>query len=203
MNQTPEIYLENTNNIFHQLRGYFLAINQLHHNDFIAPEIEPVVSAEQKKEKAVVRDDDIVVVKKPLQLNILEARMQKMQYQKMRKKGGQTEEEKAPNLQTQSNTNGYYSMDFLWDKLAQNDVIREESEKLLNWNKLDDNMQKQKLRDFLDKFKPDMEIEIWKEMAKDVMHKRKILNIIWHKQSQKIMEIEKLIINPSCFYWDS
>lgn len=192
MKQTPEIYLENTKNIFHQLRGYFLVINQLQHDDFIAPEVE--------EKKVMVIED----MRKPLQLNILEARMQKMQYQKMRKKGGQTEEEKAPNLQTQSNTNGYYSMDFLWDKLSQNNVVvEEETKKLLNWNKLDEEMQRQKLRDFLEKFKGDMDKEIWKEMVKDVLHRRRLINVIWHKQSQKIIEIEKLIINPSCFYWDS
>ena len=146
-------------------------------------------------------ESGVVIVKKPLQLNILEARMQKMKYQKMRKKGGQTEEEKAPNLQM--NTNGYYSMDFLWEKLSQNDIVPEKTEKQLNWNKSDEDTQKQKLREFQDKFKLEMDGEIWKEMAKDILHKRKVLDIVWHKQSQKIMEINKLVINPSCFYWDS
>jgi len=190
MQQTPELYLSNKNNIFHQLRGHFLTINQFNHSDFILPVVE------EKVRKSDVSD------KKPLQIGILEARMQKLQYQKMRKKGGQTEEEKAPNLQTVSNTNGYFSMDFLWKKLAQNDEENPVEEKLLNWNKLDDEVQKQKLKEFLDKFKINMDTEIWKEMYKDVLKKRNELDINWHKQSQKIMEINGLIINPSCFYWD-
>lgn len=197
MNQKPELYLENTQNVFHQLRGHFLAINQLYHDNFIPPQVEE----KKKDERTPVSNDGVVVVKKPLQLNILEARMQKLQYQKMRKKGGQTEEEGVPNLQ--ANTNGYYSMDFLWNKLSQNDIVPDKEEKLLNWNKLDEDVQKTKLREFLDKFKMNMDSEIWKEMVKDVMHKRKTLNITWHKKSQKIMEIGKLVINPSCYYWDS
>ena len=191
MQQTPELYLSNKNNIFHQLRGHFLTINQFNHSDFILPVVE------EKVRKSDVSD------KKPLQIGILEARMQKLQYQKMRKKGGQTEEEKAPNLQTVSNTNGYFSMDFLWKKLAQNDEENPVEEKLLNWNKLDDEVQKQKLKEFLDKFKINMDTEIWKEMVKDVMHKRNTISVVWHKQSQKILEISNLVINPSCFYWDS
>jgi len=187
MNQTPELYLQNENNIFHQLRGHFLTINQLTHSDFTPP-----IPVEKEKKPEVD--------KKPLQLNILEARMQKLQYQKLKKKGEQTEQ--TINLQTQSNTNGYFSMDYLFNKLAENDVEEKVEIKLLNWNKLDEETQKQKLRDFLEKFKNDMEYSVWKEMSKDVLKKRNELDINWHKQSQKIMEINGLIINPSCFYWD-
>lgn len=186
--QNPEIYLENKNNIFHQLRGYFLAINQAKHSDF-------VVKPEPKKEKKLSD-------KKSIQVSILEGRLQKLKYEKLRKKGGQTEEDKPINLQNRSTTGGYYSIDFLWEKLGENDIPVEDV-KLRNWKQLKEDEQKQKIVDFIGNFKSDMNFEVWKEMQKDILRRFSDLSINWHKNSQKILEIEKLVINPSCYYWNN
>ena len=188
--QNPEIYLENEDNIFHQLRGHYLTINMMRHPDFI-------IKSEVKKEK---KSSD----KKSMQVSILEGRMQKLKYEKLRKKGGQTEEEKPINLQNRSTTGGYYSMNFLWEKLGENDIPTEDV-KLKSWKQLNEDEQKQKITDFIGNFKSDMENQIWKEMFKDVLKKylSNDLTVNFHKNSQKIMEIEKLVINPSCYYWNT
>ena len=178
-------YLADEGNVFHQLRGHFLQLNETLHRDFVE---------EVKEEKKDAPS------KKHMQVNILESRMMKLQYQKMKKKGGQTEE-KAPNLQTQ--TSSYYSMDFLWEKLKQNDEVTGGEDTFKRWNQLDIEEKKDKVNQFLQKFKIEMNDEIWKAMCTDVIEKLEQLDVVWHKQSQKVMEINKLIINPSCFYWDT
>ena len=177
-------YLADESNVFHQLRGHFLRINEFLHSDFV----EDV--KEEKKDAPS---------KKHMQVNILESRMMKLQYQKMKKKGGQPGE-KLPNLQTQ--TSGYYSMDFLWQKLKQNDEANTE-DTFKRWNQLELGEKEEKIKQFLEKFKMQMEEETWKVMYIDVIAKVEQLDIVWHKQSQKVMEINHLVINPSCFYWDT
>ena len=58
------------------------------------------------------------------------------------------------------------------------------------------------MQEFLNKFKKEMDEEIWFEMSKDVFRNLKTTTITWHKNSQKIMEIPNLVINQSCFFWN-
>ena len=68
--------------------------------------------------------------------------------------------------------------------------------------------QKEKLIAFAEKFRMTMDKDVWDEFQKDLIKKlkakyfvsRPIIN--WHKNSQSILEINSLVIHPSCFYWN-
>jgi len=196
--QNPEIYLSNKENIFHQLRGHFLKINIERHNEILPKLIEkksnsfPVSSLQQ------------------MQMKILEGRMQKLKYEKLRKKGEKvdassgacTEEDAKNNLQKYSSSIGYYTVDHLLKKLIDNDVPIEEDKKPPTWKDLSEEEQKRKMREFLQQFRTDMEEDIWVEMSKDVFRNIKTISITWHKKSQKILEIPNLVIHQSCFFWN-
>ena len=187
--QNPEIYINDTKNIFHQLRGHYLKINIDRHTDFV---------------NEIVKKEEITpIYKKPMQMKILEGRIHKLKYEKLRKKGEQIDEEKLPNLQTQilPSPYGYYTLDYLLDKLKENDAPVNEI-KLYTWRQLSEETQKIKMQEFLNKFKKEMDEEIWFEMSKDVFRNLKTMTITWHKNSQKIMEIPNLVINQSCFFWN-
>ena len=194
--QNPEIYLSNKDNIFHQLRGHFLEINiERHGEQFLILEEKkiPVNSLQQ------------------MQMKILEGRMQKLKYERLRKKGenevegaiGITEEDVKTNLQKYGSSVGYYTIDNLLDRLKQNDVVPiEEEKKPLSWKDLSEDDQKLKMREFILQFKSGMEEDIWVEMSKDVFRNMKTIPITWAKKSQKILEIPNLVIHQSCFFWN-
>jgi len=194
--QDPEVYLTDVDNIFHQLRGHFIIQNLRAHNEFEFLE-EP--------EKPLKLED--LTYKKPIQVSILEARMQKLQYVRLRRKGAKTDEEELcgtdRNLQS-ANAVGYYSLEQLMGKLSSNEE-KEIDEK--TWKQLSMYEKKEKLKEFLKKFKDSMNSEIYNELKKDVFMKLKegrfenSGQLIWHKGSQKILEVKQLMINPSCFYW--
>jgi hypothetical protein len=76
------------------------------------------------------------------------------------------------------------------------------------WRQLTPDEQKEKLVSFAEKFKMTMDTDVWEEFQKDLIKKlkakyfvsRPIIN--WHKNSQSILEINSLVIHPSCFYWE-
>ena len=192
--QNPEIYLSNKDNIFHQLRGHFLKIN-----------------IERQCEKFTILEEKKISINplQQMQMKILEGRMHKLKYEKLRKKGENevegvgTEEDIKTNLQKYGSSVGYYTLDNLLEKLRQNDVVSIEDEKKpLSWKDLSDDDQKRKMREFLLQFKGGMEEDIWVEMSKDVFRNIKIAPITWHKKSQKILEIPNLVIHQSCFFWN-
>jgi hypothetical protein len=138
--------------------------------------------------------------------------MQKLKYEKLRKKGKNTEESTnaaststeediKSNLQKYGSSIGYYTLENLLNKLKENDVPKDDK-KLFNWKELSEEEQKIKMRDFLQQFKSGMEETIWVEMSKDVFRNLKIITITWHKKSQKIVEIPNLVIHQSCFFWN-
>jgi predicted transcriptional regulator len=194
--QNPEIYLSNKDNIFHQLRGHFLKIN-----------------IERHGEKSTILEEKKIPVNslQQMQMKILEGRMQKLKYEKLRKKGenevegaaGGTEEDVKTNLQKYGSSVGYYTIDNLLDRLKQNDVVPiEEEKKPLSWKDLSEDDQKLKMREFILQFRSGMEEDVWVEMSKDVFRNMKTIPITWHKKSQKILEIPNLVIHQSCFFWN-
>jgi hypothetical protein len=194
--QNPEIYLSNKENVFHQLRGHFLKINIERHG-------EKSTILEEKKIPANSLQQ--------MQMKILEGRMQKLKYEKLRKKGEKieagnapiTEEDAKNNLQKYSSSIGHYTLDNLLDRLKQNDVVpTEEEKKPLSWKDLSEDDQKRKMREFLQQFRSGMEEDIWLEMSKDIFRNMKTIPITWHKKSQKILEIPNLVIHQSCFFWN-
>ena len=194
--QNPEIYLSNKENVFHQLRGHFLKINIERHGEkstILEEKKTPVNSLQQ------------------MQMKILEGRMHKLKYERLRKKGEKieagdapiTEEDAKNNLQKYSSSIGHYTLDNLLERLKQNDVVStEEEKKPLSWKDLSEDEQKRKMREFIQQFKREMEEDIWVEMSKDVFRNMKTIPIIWHKKSQKILEIPNLVIHQSCFFWN-
>lgn len=203
--QNPENYLSNTDNIFHQLRGHYLKINIERHAELYKN--ENTLSSSEKTSHSLP-----VYPMQHMQMKILEGRMQKLKYEKLRKKGknaeastdcasASTEEDIKSNLQKYGSSIGYYTLENLLDKLKENDAPKDEK-KLLNWKELSEEEQKIKMRDFLQQFKSGMEETIWVEMSKDVFRNLKIITITWHKKSQKIVEIPNLVIHQSCFFWN-
>jgi len=194
--QNPEIYLSNKENVFHQLRGHFLKINIERHG-------EKSTILEEKK----IPNNSL----QQMQMKILEGRMHKLKYERLRKKGEKieagdapiTEEDAKNNLQKYSSSIGHYTLDNLLDRLKQNDVVStEEEKKPISWKDLSEDEQKRKMREFIQQFKSEMEEDIWLEMSKDVFRNMKTIPIIWHKKSQKILEIPNLVIHQSCFFWN-
>jgi predicted transcriptional regulator len=194
--QNPEIYLSNKDNIFHQLRGHFLKIN-----------------IERHGEKSTILEEKKIPINslQQMQMKILEGRMHKLKYERLRKKGEKieaggdpiTEEDAKNNLQKFSSSIGYYTIDNLLDRLKKNDVVQaEEEKKPMSWKDLSEDDQKRKMREFLYQFKSGMEDDIWLEMSKDVFRNMKTIPITWHKKSQKILEIPNLVIHQSCFFWN-
>jgi len=209
--QSPENYLSNIENIFHQLRGHYLKINIERHADLYKN--EKILSLSEKKSDSFPGNS-----MQKMQMKILEARMQKLKYEKLRKKGenmdavaaaggaggstiGCTEEDTKTNLQKYGSSVGYYTLENLLEKLKKNDAPTDDK-KLLNWKELSEEEQKIKMRDFLQQFKQDMEEPIWVEMSKDIFRNLKTITITWHKKSQKIVEIPNLVIHQSCFFWN-
>jgi hypothetical protein len=194
--QNPEIYISNKENVFHQLRGHFLKINIERHG-------EKSTILEEKKTPANSLQQ--------MQMKILEARMHKLKYERLRKKGEKieaggapiTEEDAKNNLQKYSSSIGHYTLDNLLERLKQNDVaLTEEEKKPPNWKDLSEEDQKRKMREFLLQFRSGMEEDIWVEMSKDVFRNMKTIPITWAKKSQKILEIPNLVIHQSCFFWN-
>jgi predicted transcriptional regulator len=178
------------------LRGHFLKIN-----------------IERHCEKSTILEEKKIPVNslQQMQMKILEGRMQKLKYEKLRKKGenevegaaGGTEEDVKTNLQKYGSSVGYYTIDNLLDRLKQNDVVPiEEEKKPLSWKDLSEDDQKLKMREFLLQFRSGMEEDVWVEMSKDVFRNMKTIPITWHKKSQKILEIPNLVIHQSCFFWN-
>ena len=190
--QSPTLYENSHDNLFHQMRHHYLKLNiSLHHEfeDKVIPQIEKVVADNP-----------------PIQGTILQARMKKMQFMKVLRKGISIDDDKETNLQV-AKTNGYYSYNQLMDKLSENDTV-DETDKLKAWRKLTPDEQKDKLIAFAEKFKMTMDTDVWEEFQKDILKKLRekyfvsssIIN--WHKNSQSILEINNLVIHPSCFYWN-
>jgi hypothetical protein len=194
--QNPEIYLFNKENVFHQLRGHFLKINIERHGEkstILEEKKTPVNSLQQ------------------MQMKILEGRMHKLKYERLRKKGEKieagnapiTEEDAKNNLQKYSSSIGHYTLDNLLERLKKNDVaLIEDEKKPPSWKDLSEEDQKCKMREFLLQFKSGMEEDIWIEMSKDVFRNMKTIPITWAKKSQKILEIPNLVIHQSCFFWN-
>ena len=135
--------------------------------------------------------------------------MQKLKYERLRKKGENlaegagTEEDVKTNLQKYGSSIGYYTIDNLLDRLKQNDVVPiEEEKKPPSWKDLSEDNQKLKMREFILQFRSDMEDDVWVEMSKDVFRNMKTIPITWAKKSQKILEIPNLVIHQSCFFWN-
>jgi len=95
----------------------------------------------------------------------------------------------------------------LMDKLSENDTV-DEADKLKAWRQLTPDEQKDKLIAFAEKFKTTMDKDVWDEFQKDLFKKLKAKYFVgssiinWHKNSQSILEINSLVIHPSCFYWE-
>lgn len=93
------------------------------------------------------------------------------------------------------------------DKLSENDTV-DQTNKLKAWRQLTPDEQKDKLIIFAEKFKMTMDNDVWEQFQKDILKKLKEkyfvsrLIINWHKNSQSILEINSLVIHPSCFYWE-
>lgn len=190
--QSPTLYENSHDNLFHQMRHHYLKLNiSLHHEfeDKVIPQIEKVVADNP-----------------PIQGTILQARMKKMQFMKVLRKGISIDDDKETNLQV-AKTNGYYSYNQLMDKLSENDTV-DETDKLKAWRKLTPDEQKDKLIAFAEKFKMTMDKDVWEQFQKDILKKLKAKYFVsssiinWHKNSQSILEINNLVIHPSCFYWN-
>ena len=190
--QSPTLYENSHDNLFHQMRHHYLKLNISLHREF--------------EDKIIPQIEKVVVDKPPIQGTILQARMKKMQFMKVLRKGISIDDDKETNLQT-AKTNGYYSYNQLMDKLSENDTV-DEADKLKAWRQLSQDEQKDKLIAFAEKFKTTMDKDVWDEFQKDLFKKLKdkyfvgssIIN--WHKNSQSILEINSLVIHPSCFYWE-
>lgn len=190
--QSPTLYENSHSNLFHQMRHHYLKLNISLHREF--------------EDKDIPKIEKVAVDKPPIQGTILQARMKKMQFMKVLRKGISIDDDKETNLQI-AKTNGYYSYNQLMDKLSENDTV-DETDKLKAWRKLTYDEQKDKLIAFTEKFRMTMDKDVWDEFQRDILKKLKekyfigssIIN--WHKNSQSILEINGLVINPSCFYWN-
>ena len=190
--QSPTLYENSHDNLFHQMRCHYIKLNISLHHEF--------------EDKVIPQIEKVAVDKPPIQGTILQARMKKMQFMKVLRKGISIDDDQEMNLQT-AKTSGYYSYNQLMDKLSENDTV-DEADKLKVWRKLTPDEQKDKLIAFAEKFKMTMDKDVWDEFQKDIIKKLKekyfigssIIN--WHKNSQSILEINGLVINPSCFYWN-
>lgn len=93
------------------------------------------------------------------------------------------------------------------EKLSENDTV-DEADKLKAWRQLSLDEQKEKLVAFAEKFRMIMDKDVWDEFQKDLIKKLKTKYFVsssiinWHKNSQSILEINNLVIHPSCFYWE-
>jgi hypothetical protein len=174
------------------MRHHYIKLNISLHHEF--------------EDKDIPKIEKVAVDKPPIQGTILQARMKKMQFMKVLRKGISIDDDQETNLQT-AKTSGYYSFNNLMDKLSQNDTV-DDTDKLKAWRQLTFEEQKEKLISFTDKFKMTMDTDVWEEFQKDILKKlkakyfvsRTIMN--WHKNSQSILEINNLVIHPSCFYWE-
>ena len=190
--QSPTLYENSHDNLFHQMRYHYLKLNISLHREF--------------EDKIIPQIEKVVVDKPPIQGTILQARMKKMQFMKVLRKGISIDDDKETNLQT-AKTNGYYSYNQLMDKLSENDTV-DEADKLKAWRQLAPDEQKDKLIAFAEKFKTTMDKDVWDEFQKDLFKKLKAKYFVgssiinWHKNSQSILEINSLVIHPSCFYWE-
>jgi len=190
--QSPTLYENSHDNLFHQMRHHYLKLNISLHHEF--------------EDKDIPKIEKVVVDKPPIQGTILQARMKKMQFMKVLRKGISIDNDQETNLQT-AKTSGYYSYNQLMEKLSENDTV-DENDKLRAWKQLTYDEQKQKLIDFTEKFKMMMDTDIWEQCQKDILKKLKTKYFVssqiinWHKNSQSILEINNLVIHPSCFYWN-
>lgn len=190
--QSPTLYENSHDNLFHQMRHHYLKLNISLHREF--------------EDKIIPQIEKVVVDKPPIQGTILQARMKKMQFMKVLRKGISIDDDKETNLQT-AKTNGYYSYNQLMDKLSENDTV-DEADKLKAWRQLSQDEQKDKLIAFAEKFKTTMDKDVWDEFYNDILKKLKAKYFVgstiinWHKNSQSILEINSLVIHPSCFYWE-
>ena len=190
--QSPTLYENSHDNLFHQMRHHYIKLNISLHREF--------------EDKIIPQIEKVVVDKPPIQGTILQARMKKMQFMKVLRKGISIDDDKETNLQT-AKTNGYYSYNQLMDKLSENDTV-DEADKLKAWRQLSQDEQKDKLIAFAEKFKTTMDKDVWDEFQKDLFKKLKAKYFVgssiinWHKNSQSILEINSLVIHPSCFYWE-
>ena len=190
--QSPTLYENSHDNLFHQMRHHYIKLNISLHREF--------------EDKDIPKIEKVVVDKPPIQGTILQARMKKMQFMKVLRKGISIDDDKETNLQT-AKTNGYYSYNQLMDKLSENDTV-DETDKLKAWRKLTPDEQKDKLIAFAEKFKMTMDKDVWEQFQKDILKKLKAKYFVsssiinWHKNSQSILEINNLVIHPSCFYWN-
>lgn len=190
--QSPTLYENSHDNLFHQMRHHYIKLNISLHHEF--------------EDKVIPQIEKVVVDKPSIQGTILQARMKKMQFMKVLRKGISIDDDQEMNLQT-AKTSGYYSYNNLMEKLSENDTV-DESDKLKAWRKLTLDEQKDKLIAFAEKFKMTMDTDVWEEFQKDILKKLRekyflsssIIN--WHKNSQSILEINSLVIHPSCFYWN-
>ena len=190
--QSPTLYENSHNNLFHQMRHHYLKLNISLHTEF--------------EDKVIPQIEKVAVDKPPIQGTILQARMKKMQFMKVLRKGISIDDDQETNLQT-TKTSGYYSYNQLMDKLSENDSV-DQANKLKAWRQLTPDEQKDKLIIFAEKFKMTMDNDVWEQFQKDILKKLKEkyfvsrLIINWHKNSQSILEINSLVIHPSCFYWE-
>ena len=190
--QSPTLYENSHDNLFHQMRHHYIKLNISLHREF--------------EDKIIPQIEKVAVDKPPIQGTILQARMKKMQFMKVLRKGISIDDEKETNLQT-AKTSGYYSYNNLMEKLSENDTV-DESDKLKAWRQLTPDEQKDKLITFAEKFKMTMDTDVWDEFQKDLIKKLKAKYFVgssiinWHKNSQSILEINNLVIHPSCFYWN-
>jgi hypothetical protein len=190
--QSPTLYENSHSNLFHQMRHHYLKLNISLHREF--------------EDKDIPKIEKVAVDKPPIQGTILQARMKKMQFMKVLRKGISIDDDKETNLQI-AKTNGYYSYNQLMDKLSENDTV-DEADKLKAWRQLSLDEQKEKLITFAEKFKMTMDKDVWDEFQTDILKKLKAKYFVgssiinWHKNSQSILEINGLVINPSCFYWN-
>jgi len=190
--QSPTLYENSHNNLFHQMRHHYIKLNISLHTEF--------------EDKVIPQIEKVVVDKPPIQGTILQARMKKMQFMKVLRKGISIDDDQETNLQT-TKTSGYYSYNQLMDKLSENDTV-DQANKLKAWRQLTPDEQKDKLIIFAEKFKMTMDNDVWEQFQKDILKKLKEkyfvsrLIINWHKNSQSILEINSLVIHPSCFYWE-
>lgn len=190
--QSPTLYENSHDNLFHQMRHHYIKLNISLHHEF--------------EDKVIPQIEKVAVDKPSIQGTILQARMKKMQFMKVLRKGISIDDDQEMNLQT-AKTSGYYSYNNLMEKLSENDTV-DESDKLKAWRKLTLDEQKDKLIAFAEKFKMTMDTDVWEEFQKDILKKLRekyflsssIIN--WHKNSQSILEINSLVIHPSCFYWN-
>jgi len=193
--QDPETYLQNQDNIFHQLRGHYLLRNIREHPTFIHEEILESVRPMSDRGS--------------MQVNILQAKLRKLKYMRLRRKGDAPEEEEGStqNLQARG-SNTYYPLEQLWEKLGQNDLAEHVEEKQKTWRQLTPEEQVEHLKIFTDRFKNDMVPEVWRDMRKNLLDEHtngkfedgKIID--WNRKSQKIVMIKGLVINGECFWWE-